>query len=218
MGRLGALSDLLPGVEICVATTQAELEATDAAFDLSIMFGTGEWAGFRTELLFREAAYPVCTPGYLAAHGLPGQAAPGEAAQAAVATTPGQVAQLRLLHLRGDSDRRWFGWADWFAAHGMTLAPGRQDFTFDNAQLVLQATLLGQGVSIGWQPMIDDLLASGALVRLADEPLRSRRGYFVAEHAGRPYSANVAALKAWLLAARANRDAHDFTFAERSAA
>ncbi len=218
MGRLGALSDLLPGVEICVATTQAELEATDAAFDLSIMFGTGEWSGFRTDLLFREAVYPVCTPGYLAAQGLLQQRPQGEAAHAPVPMSPAQVSHLKLLHLRGTSGRRWFGWADWFAAHGMALASGRQEFTFDNAQLVLQATLLGQGVSIGWAPIIDDLVANGSLVRLAAEPLCSRRGYFVAEHAGRPYSANVAALKAWLLAARPSTESEDFTLAERSAA
>ena len=218
MGRLGALSDLLPGVEICVATTQAELERTDAAFDISIMFGTGEWSGFRTDLLFSEAVYPVCTPGYLAAQGLLHQGPPDEAGCAAPAVTPAQVAELRLLHLRGTSGRRWFGWADWFAAHGMALAPGRQELIFDNAQLVLQATLLGQGVSIGWQPIIDDLVASGTLVRLAAEPLRSQRGYFVAEHAGRPYSANVAALKAWLLAARPSQETPTFTLAERSAA
>ncbi len=211
MGRLGALSALLPGVEICVATTQAALEETDAAFDLSIMFGSGDWSGFRTTLLFREAVFPVCTPGYLEAHGLLRQ-------HATLRLAPAQIAQLRLLHLRATGDRRWFGWADWFAAHGMALSPGRQEFAFDNAQLVLQATLLGQGVSIGWQPLIDDLVDGGALVRLTAEPLRSQRGYFVAEHIDRPYSANAETLKNWLLAPRQSQDTPAFTPTERSAA
>ena len=218
MSRLGALSDLLPGVEICVATTQADLEQTDAAFDLAIMFGTGDWSGFRSTPLFREAAYPVCTPGYLEAQGLLEHGLTGKAPPEPVAMTPARVAQLRLLHLRGTGHRRWFGWADWFAANGMTLDARRQELTFDNAQLVLQATLLGQGVSIGWQPMIDDLVASGALVCLAAAPLRSRRGYFVVEHDRRPCSGNVAALKTWLLASGPSQQTTSFTQAERSLA
>ena len=209
MGRLGALSEILPGVEICVATTQAPLERTDAAFDVSIMFGTGAWSGFRTTLLFREAVTPVCTPGYLRAQGLWPPEGPLAAAQ---------MARLRLLHLRATGDGRWFQWADWFAAHGMVLAAGRQEFAFDNAQLVLQATLLGQGISLGWQPLIDDLVAEGALVRLAAEPLRSRRGYFLAEHVDRPPSANVEALKTWLLALGQSPGTQTFISTDRSAA
>ncbi len=214
MGRLGELSSLLPGVEICVATTQASLEQTDAAFDLSIMFGTGDWSGFRTTLLFREAVLPVCTPAYLDAQGL----LPQDGRCTTVALTAAQMARLRLLHLRATGDRRWFEWSDWFAAHGMALAAGRQEFAFDNAQLVLQATLLGQGVSIGWQPLIDDLVAQGALVRLAAEPLRSRRGYFLAEHIDRPPSANVGMLKNWLLAPGQSQGLPTFPHPERSAA
>ncbi len=218
MGRLGRLGDILPGVEICVATTQAPLEETDAAFDLSIMFGGGEWSGLRTTLLFREAVYPVCTPGYLEARGLLRPGLSREQGPQTVPLAPAQLMELRLLHLRDTADRRWFSWTDWFDAHGIALAPGRQEFSFGNAQLVLQATLLGQGVSIGWEPMIDDLVDSGALIRLATKPLRSRRGYFVAEHVDRPYSANVETLKTWLLALGTGQELPPFTCPERSAA
>ena len=210
MSRLGALGDLLPGVEICVATTQAELDQTDLAFDLAIMFGHGKWSGYRTTPLFGEEAYPVCAPGYLEAQG---SMTPG--ARETLPMAPARIAELRLLHLRGTAARRWFGWADWFAAHGVARDPLRQELVLDNAQLLLQATLLGQGVSIGWVPLIDDLVASGALVRLTPAPLRSRRGYFVVEHIDRPYAANVATLKDWLLASRPHVEPFIPTLAER---
>lgn len=187
MPRLAALGDLLPGVEVRLATTQAEIDVTDADFDLAIMFGHGEWSAFRTSPLFAEEVYPVCSPGFLADREAP--------------LRPEEIATLRLLHLRGGGRERWYNWADWFSAHGLQPVSGSHDLAFDNFQLVLHAALLGQGACIGWTPLIDEHVANGSLVRLASEPLRSTRGYHVAEHLNRPYAANVATLKSWLLAA-----------------
>jgi len=190
MPRLAALGELLPGVEVQIATTQAGIDTTDADFDVAIMFGGGDWSAFHTTPLFPEEVYPVCSPSYLA-----GRATPMKAAD---------IARLRLLHLRGPSRDRWFTWNDWFAAYGANADLGAQELAFDNFQLVLQAALLGQGVCIGWAPLIDDLVAAGGLVRLTAEPLRSTRGYHLVEHVNQPYAANVATLKAWLLDHRAN--------------
>jgi len=189
MPRLTTLGELLPGVEVQIATTQASIDTTDADFDVAIMFGDGDWSSFHTTPLFAEEVYPVCAPSYLA-----GRAAP---------QTPAEIAALRLLHLRPVARDRWYTWAEWFNAHGVAADVGSQDLTFENFQLVLQAALLGQGVCIGWAPLIDDLVAGGGLVRLAAEPLRSARGYHIVEHTNRAYAANVAKLKAWLLEQRA---------------
>jgi putative choline sulfate-utilization transcription factor len=189
MPRLASLGELLPGVEVQLATTQAGIESTDADFDVGIMFGRGDWSAFHTTPLFAEEVYPVCSPAYLG-----GREAPMTAAE---------IAGLRLLHLRGPSRDRWFTWNDWFAAYGTAADLGQQDLAFDNFQLVLQAALLGQGVCIGWAPLIDDLVKGGGLVKLSAEPLRSTRGYHLVEHGNRPYAANVSIMKAWLLEQRA---------------
>jgi putative choline sulfate-utilization transcription factor len=188
MPRLAEIGELLPDIEVRLATTQAEIDTTEADFDLAIMFGHGDWTGFRATPLFSEEVYPVCSPAYLGGRGHP--------------LDPEAIARLRLMHLRGPAKDRWFTWTDWFDARGVTREPGSDDLAFDNFQLVLQAALLGQGVCIGWSPLIDDLVAGGGLVRLTEEPLRSRRGYHIVEHINRPGQPNVDALKAWLLSAR----------------
>jgi putative choline sulfate-utilization transcription factor len=188
MPRLAAFGELLPGVEVQIATTQAGIETTNADFDVGIIFGRGDWSAYHTTSLFPEEVYPVCSPAYLR----------NRSATMAAA----EIAQLRLLHLRGPSRDRWYTWDDWFAAHGTQADTGQQDLAFDNFQLVLQAALVGQGACIGWAPLIDDLVASGALVRLTGKPLRSTRGYHIVEHVNRPYAANVSTLKSWLLAER----------------
>jgi len=45
----------------------------------------------------------------------------------------------------------------------------------------MQAAMLGQGVGLGWAPLIDDLVAGGALIRLTQTPLSSPRGYHIVE-------------------------------------
>ena len=63
------------------------------------------------------------------------------------------------------SPARWLSWQDWFAHHGIRRDARRDDLTFDSYQLVLQAALQGQGVALGWTPLVDDMLADGRLVR-----------------------------------------------------
>jgi DNA-binding transcriptional LysR family regulator len=56
---------------------------------------------------------------------------------------------------------------------------------------------MGQGVALGWSPLIDELLATGQLVALADEPLVTDRGYMLLTP--REPSAAVRAFREWLL-------------------
>ncbi len=188
MPRLTELERLLPGIEVRVATTQAEVDATSADFDLGIMFGRGGWGSYRTTPIFSEEVYPVCAPAYLAGRALP--------------LAISEIQGMRLLHLRAPGKDRWFTWADWLAAHDLPASGDQDGPAFDNFQLVLQAALLGQGVCIGWTPLIDDLVAGGGLVPLSRTPLRSKRGYHVVEHGDRPQRPEVVMLKTWLLEAR----------------
>jgi putative choline sulfate-utilization transcription factor len=186
MPRIAALSELMPDVEIRLVTTQSEIDASSADFDLGIMFGHGEWAGCRSHLLFAEEVYPVCSPAYLAGRERP--------------LMPDDIAQMRLLHLGSNGPQRWFDWDEWFAGVGAAPPRRNQEFVFNNYQIVLQAVMLGQGVGIGWAPLIDDLVNAGTLVRLSDTPLRSDRGYHIVRPA-RTHDINPLAdtIAAWLL-------------------
>jgi DNA-binding transcriptional LysR family regulator len=59
---------------------------------------------------------------------------------------------------------------------------------FNNYQLLLQAVLQGQGVGLGWTPLIDAMVESQTLVRLCPTALTSERGYFVIESETSPAS------------------------------
>jgi putative choline sulfate-utilization transcription factor len=180
MPRLANLSEVAPGVELRLITTQSDNVADDPDFDLAILFGAGDWPGCRAQRLFQEKIYPVCSPDYLGERPVP---------------TPQEISRMRLLHLRSPSAQRWFSWDDWFSAMKLPPVSRPHDLMFNNYQLLLQAALQGQGVGLGWTPLIDALVGSRALVSLAPTPLTSERGYFVVEAANTPGGPHVEAFK-----------------------
>ncbi|NKJ44663.1 LysR substrate-binding domain-containing protein [Novosphingobium sp. SG720] len=188
MPRIAELTDLMPEVEIRLTTSQGTTDALGSDFDLAVLFGNGQWPGCRAHRLFAEEVHPVCAPSYLAQRPLP----------LALPLAPADIAQMRLLHLRGGGPTRWFDWPDWFAGMGVPAPAARQDLAFNNYQIVLQAAMLGQGVALGWAPLIDDLVRAGSLVRLTDHPLSSPRGYHLVEPLTRPQLTDTARVNAWL--------------------
>jgi len=185
MPRIAMLSELMPKVDIRLITSQGSLQQPGDDVDLAVLFGEGEWPACRSRRLFGEDVVPVCAPSYL-------QASLGDRRPPLSAK---DIASMRLLHLHGNGPQRWFEWEDWFATMGAERPRGTNELVFNNYQIVLQAVLLGQGVALGWKPLIDDLLANGSLVRLSERSLTSTRGYHLLEPVGRkpdPYAAQIA--------------------------
>jgi LysR family glycine cleavage system transcriptional activator len=67
--------------------------------------------------------------------------------------------------------------------------------------LVMEAAMLGQGAALGWQPLLDRHLASGALVAMAEAPLVTERGYALVEPPSSAGNPAVPLFRRWLLAA-----------------
>jgi len=57
--------------------------------------------------------------------------------------------------------------------------------------------VMGQGIALGWAPLIDELVATGQLVALCDAPLVTDRGYVLVTPREPP--AAVRAFSEWLL-------------------
>ena len=74
--------------------------------------------------------------------------------------------------------------------------------TFNSYALVIHAALLGEGVALGWSPLVDELVASGQLVKLVDAPVVTSRGYFRPPQRPEPDATHV--FRRWLLDACAS--------------
>ena len=82
---------------------------------------------------------------------------------------------------------RWLTWADYFRRQEWhERSPSLADGTaFNNYPLLMQAALSGQGVALGWRPLVDELIARGLVVPVAPEVHTESRGYdLIVESAG----------------------------------
>lgn len=167
MPRLASLRQLLPDLDVRIVTSQNEIDIRAEPVDVAIAFGNGQWPGCAAEALFPEQVIPVCSPAFHAAHGVTG--------------LPAELRRLPLLHLEAGAGARWLTWDDWFAQQGLPRSEERQHLTLNNYPLLMQAAIAGQGVALGWLPLVDELLKTGQLLTLATQPLQTERGYFLVE-------------------------------------
>lgn len=187
MPRLASLRAALPGREVRVITLQDEIDWRDEAVDAAIAFGPERVKGFRATPLFPEIVSPVCSPAFAA--GRP------------AVERPSDLVGLPLLHLESARAGRWLNWAEWFGAHGLAGPAEDGGPVFNNYTMVVQAAAAGQGVALGWRPLVDDLVRAGQLVSLG-LPVRTGRGYVLLQPKTRTPDAAAAAFEGWLTRGR----------------
>ncbi|MFM0051097.1 choline sulfate utilization transcriptional regulator [Caballeronia grimmiae] len=181
MPRLPQFKALMPDVDVTIITSQQFPSASGELADVFIVFGDmhGDWGSRRAVKLFPERVTPVCSPTFAATH------------------DTSDLSKLPLLHVERTQPERWLSWSAWFEAHGHPAPPTQGGFTFNSYALVTHAAVMGQGVALGWSPLIDELVATGQLVALRDTPLVTDRGYVLLTL--REPSAAVRAFQDWLL-------------------
>lgn len=185
MPRLATLRELVPELDVRIVTSQNQFDIRGEPVDMAIAFGDGHWPGCSATPLIPEIVVPVCSPAFFARQRLSGQAA--------------DMRTLPLLHLESAEPQRWLQWDGWFAAHGLRSAGTGHDLTLNNYPLVIQAAMAGQGVALGWAPLVDELVRSGQLVPAVDSPQRTARGYFLVEPNTRRNSEALHRFRRWMV-------------------
>ena len=112
--------------------------------------------------------------------------------------TPEDLLRLPLLH-----QRNHWGWLDWFAAMNVRVAVPLRGPVFEDANVLLRGAAEGQGVIVGWLPLIDQDLAEGRVVRLFDENITPTHGYFVEVQTGSRTRRETRGAMEWLTAQNA---------------
>lgn len=183
--RIARFKALHPAVELRCITTDTDPDLARERIDLAITLGTGEFPQHQRWHFVDEEIYPVCSPAYLQRVG------PLRDVQALTGRT--------LLHLEERYARPRLDWAGWLARFGVALERRTHLFRFNDYSVVLQAAIEGQGVAMGWQHLVEPLVAQGLLVRplpqsvTTDQPI-----YIVASRRGK-LRAEALALRDWLI-------------------
>jgi LysR family glycine cleavage system transcriptional activator len=162
--RVAGFRSAFPDVRLRIQTVDRDVELQWEHIDLAIRLGDGHWPEYDRVKLWPETLYAVCSPGYLAAHG--------------TAATLDDLSRRLLIHYE-DHFRHRMDWWEWFAGQGFKPARLDRPLRLTDYAVTLQAAMDGQGIAIGWRPIIDDMVADGRLVLAYPAPVATERHFYI---------------------------------------
>lgn len=176
-----------PGIDIALRPTAglARLDGRDG-IDLAIRYGPGEWSGLKAEPFLGSTIFPVCSPTYR---------------DGRLPDSPSDLKQTVLLRNPHQP------WRPWFEAAGLDWQEPVEGPSYDDAGMILQAAVGGQGVALGRVILASEDLAAGRLVRLFKIEAEDIYGWHIVWH--EPSTCDPQALatfRAWLKAEAAISD------------
>jgi DNA-binding transcriptional LysR family regulator len=183
--RLGRFRLTHPSIELRVATIERPEEVVEERMPLCVRRGDGDWPGQQRWMIAPEIVYPVCSPRYLEA-GRP-------IADAA------DLAHHRLIHLH-EKRRQHLTWADWFKAMNLPASEITAGFDFNDYSLVIRTALAGEGVALGWDHLVGDLLASRELVAPVPGAVATGQAYWLIAPSFSALSSAAIRVRDWVLA------------------
>jgi LysR family glycine cleavage system transcriptional activator len=150
--------------------------ATEVDIDAAVRLGRGNWPGVHATRLTASQIFPVCSP-----------------AVARNIRKPADIARCRRLI----DDSMYDEWGRWFKAAGAEDSPG-ETLYIDDDNMLLQAAIDGQGVTLAREIIARDELDAGRLVRPFETSVLSTFQYYFVCLPERFAEPEIQALYKWL--------------------
>jgi DNA-binding transcriptional LysR family regulator len=184
--RLSDFQEAHPDIAVRLSADNRAVDLELDDVDLAIRYCAPGDAPAGSRQLFAEALLPVVGPG------LRGQLL------TAASLDRASLGQLTLLTFQDAIAHPWFAWNTWLQPLGLDASQARGHLQFNHYDQCIAAALAGQGVALGREPLIRDLLADCRLIALAPPWPVPERAYYLLAGATANEPA-VAAFTAWLL-------------------
>ncbi|GAB2179076.1 LysR substrate-binding domain-containing protein [Dongia sp. agr-C8] len=181
----------LPGAQdVLLDPAKHLVDIAQGEADLGIRFGQGRYPGLEAINLFEDEIYPVCAPGYLARHPIE------------------QLEDFRnqhLLRLDWRATNPWPDWREWLEAAGLgdegdAVALERRSTVMGDSTLLLRAAQEGQGLALGQDSLVADMIKDGRLVAPCAPRLRTGFGYYLVFPHGADARPEIKLFKDWIVA------------------
>ena len=185
--RLRRFTALHPDVDVRLAATTDALNLDRSLIDIAIRYCRPETVPEGAVRLFGEEMIPVCSRALLRDKARP-------------LKQPRDLVHHTLLHFDYAGTEAYVDWGTWLTPLGVGELKPAGALHFSQYEQMIQAAVNGQGVALGRQPLVDDLIQSGALVAPFKQTLVGSRAYFIIRSqlsAGKP---QVRAFAEWLVA------------------
>ncbi|TDW32932.1 DNA-binding transcriptional LysR family regulator [Rhizobium azibense] len=181
--KIASFSRKHPEIPLRIISQDNAVSLDGGDVDLAIRYGNGMWSDGRAELLFEDEIFPVCSPHYQ-------EKLEGFADLHDLTRHP--------LISSDTEDPSWTGWDEWFAAFAIRAPRRPSGLRCSFYTEAIYAALNGQGIALGWKRLVQNLLDQKALVRLTEDSIATRNGYFVIEPSRSAKNARVAQFVEWL--------------------
>jgi DNA-binding transcriptional LysR family regulator len=180
MPRYARFQQAVPGVNLRFEVVSRVLQGDVDGVDLGLRIHDPE-RNWQEWPFCPEVVMPLCSPGYLRRVGSLDKAK--------------DLAAHTLIHLGGSP----FGWEQYGERVGLDGRTAGHTLAFTDGALVLQAAMIGEGVSLGWLSATSAALRERLLVPASKRLLRTGRQYSVVARPG-PVREEVARVRDWLIA------------------
>jgi len=182
----------LPGAQdVLLDPSKHLVDIARGEADLGIRFGQGRYPGLEAINLFEDEIYPVCSPGYLLLNPLE------------------QLEDLKnhhLLRLDWRVTNPWPDWREWLEAAGLidpaddSVEAERRGIHIPDSTLLLRAAVEGQGIALGQDSLVGDMVKEGKLVAPCAPRLKTGFGYYLVFPHGADERLEIKLFKDWIVA------------------
>ena len=179
--KLGRLQAAMPGIMVEVRTTRELANLQTDGVDVALRVGFGHWPGLRSELLFEEYVFPVCSPEFLARHHAQ------SCSEECIARGPLILEDFNL-------------WPAWFEAAGLSAPVPLRGQVFDDSALCVEAAAAGLGVALVRRLHAQEALAAGRLVRMSNIRVKDPYSCYLVWRDDSPRISAIRQFSDWVLA------------------
>lgn len=178
--RLAQFRSDLPNIELILHDSPRITDAVMMGTHLAVDWGEGSWSGLQNYHLMDITYAPVLSKALMAERG--------------GLKSPKNLARYSIIHQRDRSE-----WAAWLALAGCAGLTLKEEITITDTNMVMQAAIEGQGVSLGIFPFVDQELKAGKLVKPFDIELKPTRSFYLLAKPSSERTPEVASVIRWLL-------------------
>ncbi len=182
--RLADLHRQHPGIDLRLQTTDKDLDLDQEGLSLGVRRGTGQWAGYDAVKIAADVLFPVASPNFLAKSG--------------GLDSLDALAAERLIFLE-EPFRPRPTWADWFQAQGFDYRDSGEGLRLNDYALVIQAAMAGEGVALGWQHIVVQLLRQRLLVPVGNWRWETGRDHYLLWSNRTPLSKPAEIVRDWII-------------------
>ncbi len=165
--RIQSLMKNLPGWKLRLINSEGGSQLSTNEADLVVRLGDGEWGHDESLLLFRECAFPVCSPDFASRYDL-------DLDRLSI----GDIKNFPLV-IQDFGEHEWLDWVKWFAESGIEYRYPKDTLAVSNYPLCLQAAMEGKGVALVWEQLADPYLSNNWLLEIPGLRLGTDIGYYL---------------------------------------